>query len=287
MAARSDRQLSMPLASRPEDEPVPSAKGRARPTRAARQVVARKGERDRLLEQASALARELSLRLSERVHLTITDNTSTMVSFRRDPGSISFRVHQMFLEAPSEVVDALADYAARRRRTAGAVLDGFVKANEHRVRRSRVEKQTRSLDPYGRFHDLQEIFDDLNAAFFGGKIEAGIGWGREAPDRRRRSIKMGTYFHDAKIIRIHPALDHPEVPDFFVAFVVFHEMLHQAVPPRIIGGRRIAHTPEFRALEAAYPDYDRALAWESRNLSLLLGEGRQRRHHFDPDDPLA
>lgn len=290
MAARSDRQLSIPLPKGQEETPPRARKGpkaKIRPERAARQVVARKDERERLLEQASALAQELSLRLSERVHLTITDNTSTMVSFRRDAGSIAFRVHQMFLDAPGEVVDALADYAARRRRTAGAVLDAFVKTNEHRVRRSRAEKQARSLDPFGRIHDLQAIYDELNATYFGGRIEAGIGWGREAPDRRRRSIKMGTYFHDSKVIRIHPALDRPEVPEFFVAFVVFHEMLHQAVPPRIIGGRRIAHTPEFRALEAAYPDYDRALAWESRNLSLLLGEGRRRRPHFDPDDPLA
>lgn len=233
------------------------------------------------------MAEKLSQRLSERVRLTITDNTSTMISFRRSAGTISFRVHQMFLDAPVEVVDALADYAARRRRTAGSVLDAFVRSNEELVRQSRADRQNRALDPYGRVHDLKAMFDDLNEIYFAGRIEAGIGWGREAPDRRRRSIKMGTYFHDSKVIKIHPALDRLEVPDYFVAFVVFHEMLHQAVPPRIIGGRRIAHTPEFRELEAAYPDYDRALAWESRNLSLLLGDGPPRRASFDPDDPLA
>ena len=98
---------------------------------------------------------------------------------------------------------------------------------------------------------------------------------------------MGTYFHDARVIKIHPALDREEVPAFFVAFVIFHEMLHQAVPPRMIGGRRVAHSPEFRRLEQAYPDYDRSIAWERKNLHLLLGASVPRRMQFDPDDPLA
>lgn len=293
MATRSGRQLSLSLADREAGSPAPASTGSTRraPRRnSSRTATLRKeagGERARLIERASRLADRLSLLLSERVRLTVTDNTSTMVSFRRSAGLVSFRVHQMFLDAPSEVVQALADYASRGRRAAGSVIDDFVRANEDRIRRSRVERQMRSLDPLGRFHDLQAYFDDLNRTCFGGRIAARIGWGREAPARRRRSIKMGTYYHDAKIIRIHPALDRPEVPAWFVRFVIFHEMLHQAMPPRTIGGRRVAHTPEFRIAEQAYPDYDRAIAWEREHLSLLLGARSRRMPHFDPDDPLA
>ncbi len=246
--------------------------------------------RARMHETAAQLADQLSLLLAERVRLTVTDNTSTMVSFRRTRGHVAFRVHQMFLDAPPAVINALADYASRGKRSAGSLIDDFVRANEDRVRRSRVERQLRSLDPYGRVHDLQAIFDELNTRYFAGRIDAAIGWGREAPDRRRRSIKMGPYFHDARVVKIHPSLDREEVPEFFVAFVVFHEMLHQAEPPRIIGGRRVSHTPEFRRLERAYPDYDKAIAWERQHLALLLGDQpvpRRRPVHFDPDDPLA
>ena len=270
-------------ASRPSSTRV-SSRGEARTARA---TEARDLGRKSLVESAGRLADRLSLLLSERVRLTITDNTSTMVSFRRSSGHVAFRVHQMFLDAPPAVIDALADYASRGKRTAGSVIDAFVRENEDRVRRSRVERQLRSLDPYGRVHDLQELFDELNGRYFGGRIDARIGWGREAPDRRRRSIKMGTYFHDARVIRIHPALDREEVPAYFVAFVIFHEMLHQASPPRMIGGRRVSHTPEFRRLEQAYPDYDRGIAWERDHLPLLLGGVRRRPIVFDPDAPLA
>jgi hypothetical protein len=63
-------------------------------------------------------------------------------------------------------------------------------------------------------------------------------------------------------------------------------MLHQAVPPQLQGGRRISHSAEFRRREQAYPDYDRAIAWERENLALLLG-GARPPFRFDPDDPLA
>lgn len=276
-ANRTSRDVAPARGAPPWSSDGPSQRNTVRPLNRGRQV---------LFERAAELADKLSALLAERVRLTITDNTSTMVSFKRSGGVVSFRVHQMFVDAPPEVVLALADYASKGRRSSGSVIDAFVRANEARVRRSRIERQAKGLDPYGRFHDLQAMFDELNRRYFDGRIDARIGWGREAPGRRRRSIKMGTYFHDARVIRIHPALDRAEVPGYFVAFVIFHEMLHQAVPPKLIGGRRVAHSDEFRRHEAAYPDYARALAWEAEHLSLLLGD-KPRRIPFDPDDPLA
>jgi hypothetical protein len=126
------------------------------------------------------------------------------------------------------------------------------------------------LDARGRVHDLQAVFDRLNAEHFEGRIEARIGWGPVRGGRRRRTVKTGVYVQDARIIRIHPTLDRPAVPGFYVAAVVFHEMLHQAVPAREAGGRRVVHGPEFRKRERAYPDHERAKLWEERNLALLL-----------------
>jgi hypothetical protein len=233
---------------------------------------ARRAPRATNVSAAGQLADALSGLLAERVRLTVHDNRSTMVSFRRDPGEIHYRVHHMFLEAPHEVVTALAAFAgprrgaAARRREAGSRIDAFVKRNRARIAAPRADR----LLARGRFHDLQEIYDRLNAAHFDGKIEARIGWGPVRPGRRRRTVKTGVYVQDARIIRIHPTLDRTQVPEFYVAAVVFHEMLHQAVPAREVNGRRIVHGAEFRRRERAYPDHARARAWEDRHLSLLL-----------------
>jgi hypothetical protein len=244
-----------------------------RPAESNRQLTFFRASRETRVSAAHRLADDLSALLSERVRLTVHDNRSTMVSFRRGGGEIHYRVHHMFLGAPGDVVTALAGFAgpgrggaAARRRTAGGRIDAFVKQHRERIAAPRADR----LQPRGRVHDLQAIYDRVNAAHFGGEIEARIGWGAVRAGKRRRTVKTGVYVQDARIIRIHPTLDRPEVPEFYVAAVVFHEMLHQAVPAREVNGRRIVHGPDFRRRERAYPEHAMAKAWEERHLSLLL-----------------
>jgi hypothetical protein len=237
---------------------------------------ARRIPREARVTAAGRLADALAELLAEPVRLTVHDNRSTMVSFRRDTGEVHYRVHHMFLDAPGDVVRALAAFAgsarggAGRRREAGTHIDAFVRRNRARIAVPHADR----LVARGRVHDLQAIFDRLNAEHFGGRIEARIGWGAVRGGRRRRTVKTGVYVQDARLIRIHPTLDRPAVPEFYVAAVVFHEMLHQAVPAREIGRRRVVHGQEFRRRERGYPDHARAKAWEERNLALLLSPPR-------------
>jgi hypothetical protein len=225
---------------------------------------------------AERLADRLSVRLRERVRLVVHDNRSTMVSYRRVGGLLHLRVHHLFLGAPEPVADALADFAATPRpggrRGAGRRIDAWIRAHRQRIQPAR----TAALHPGGLVHDLQAMLDRLNADHFGGAVEARIGWGRSGRARGRRSIKMGVYLHEARAIRIHPALDRPEVPAFFVEAVVFHEMLHQVVPAEDRRGRRVIHGAEFRRRERAYPGHAEARAWEKANLHLLLAPVRRR-----------
>jgi predicted SprT family Zn-dependent metalloprotease len=216
---------------------------------------------------AARLADTLAELLSERVRLTVHDNRSTMVSFRRGDGGVHFRVHHMFLDAPEEVVRALVGFAGRGHRAPAARrIDAWVRSHRARIAPPRPAR----VNPRGRHHDLEAIFDRLNAEHFDGAVDARIGWGFTRRRRRRRTIKTGVYLHEARLIRIHPALDSKEVPEFYVAAVVFHEMLHCVVPALEAGVRRVVHGPEFRRLERAYPDFARARTWEEIHLHLLL-----------------
>lgn len=243
------------------------------PRSSSRQLSLLDAPREVRVAAAHRLADDLSSILAERVRLTVHDNRSTMVSFRRRRGEIHFRVHHMFLGAPEDVVGALASFAGpprggavARRRRAGLAIDAWVREHRERIAAPRVAH----LQPRGRAHDLQAIFDRINAEQFAGRVDARIGWGPVRTGRRRRTVKTGVYVQDARVIRIHPTLDRPEVPEFYVAAVVFHEMLHQIVPAEEVGGRRIVHGRAFREREHAYPDHARAKAWEDANLPLLL-----------------
>jgi hypothetical protein len=225
--------------------------------------------RELAVHKAESLARDLSRELGLPVRLSVTDNRSTMISFRRAPAALRLRLHHMFLDAPEPVVRAVADYAGRGQRRAGRVLDDFIRREQPRIRQER-DATDESFTPEGRYFHLEEIRDRLNERFFQGGVRATIGWGRAPGRRRRRSIRLGVYDHQTREIRIHPALDHPEVPRFFVEFIVFHEMLHQLFPSSNGPGRRVHHPRGFRDRERAYPLYEAAIAWERENLRALL-----------------
>jgi len=208
-----------------------------------------------------------------RLFLTLTDNRHTMIAVRREQGVYRVRVHHMFLLADSFVVRALARYIATNDRRASRVLGQFIEEHKEHIRGSTQRRRgRRALQPRGAVHDLQTIFDDLNARFFGGAIKAAITWGspRRGRPRRHRTLRMGSYSVEERLIRIHRALDRPFVPRYFVEWIVFHEMLHQVFEIPTVRGRRRFHTRGFREAEASFPDYARAAQWEREHLSDLL-----------------
>jgi hypothetical protein len=128
--------------------------------------------------------------------------------------------------------------------------------------------------PYGHYHDLEAIKQQLCAQYFPACREVAIRWGRWSGRARPRSIRLGVYLPKARLIRIHPALDQAFVPRFFVEFIVYHEILHHVIPPIRVNGRYQIHTPAFRQREQAFPTYTAALAWRKRHFQRLLASGR-------------
>lgn len=101
-------------------------------------------------------------------------------------------------------------------------------------------------------------------------------WGRRGSKRTRYSLRLGSYDADFGVARIHPVLDQAAVPDWFVRYVVFHELLHAALPPmQGKGSRWIHHSAAFRRRERAYADYARAIEWEDRHIDALIRSARR------------
>jgi hypothetical protein len=106
----------------------------------------------------------------------------------------------------------------------------------------------------GKHHSLREIFRDLNARYFGDRIEIQkIGWGP-----RRGWVRLGHYDPVHHTITISPVLDSARVPVSALAFVVYHEMLHAVFDDSSGTDRRRHHTPSFRRAERGYEGYSAA-----------------------------
>ncbi len=118
------------------------------------------------------------------------------------------------------------------------------------------------------------MFEAVNDRYFGGGINAVITWGkrptRKIKGQAQRTIKLGSYAAVDRLIRIHPALDQKWVPRYFVAYIVYHEMLHHVIPGSRGLGRVNLHPPEFKEREKQFRYFERALQWEKRHVGRLL-----------------
>jgi predicted metal-dependent hydrolase len=199
----------------------------------------------------------------EAVALTLTDNSTSMLSIRKKDDSVTVRMHRMFLTAGEEVIREIAGFI-KKRKGQTPLIRQFIRANRASLKKRERKGRPASLCEQGRIYHLREIFDSLNNEYFEGGISAAIGWGKRNLRRAVRKRTLGSYCGTANTIRINPVLDRRTTPHYFIRFVVYHEMLHSAVKEEKKNGRRAMHTPEFRRREKLYKDYDRAIAWEKR-----------------------
>jgi hypothetical protein len=224
---------------------------------------------DAPLWDAAGLEAAILREAGRPLRLTLTQNRSVLLSFRRKGGTIVLRLHRMFLHAPLAVIRAVARSLKRTSRSADGEVRRFMNENLHRVRR--VPRPLPPLVTAGRVHDLKGVFDRLNARFFESNLEVPLTWGRGSGRARRGGLTFGSYDPVLGLIRIHPVLDRREVPAYFLESVVYHEMLHHhlgGIPDR--AGRTVYHSRVFREAEARYPWHRQALAWEKENLPHLL-----------------
>jgi hypothetical protein len=214
--------------------------------------------------------RILRERIGPKVIVALTDNRSTMISFKERRGVLYVRLHAIFAEADTELLGAVSSFVrGRASKRQARMIDEWIESNRHLIKRPREDDPP--LLPMGECYDLQAIFDDLNTRYFDDKIGARITWTKALKNQKRTSIRMGSYCDEQKLIRIHPALDQEFVPEYFVAAVVFHEMLHEVHgAEKTDNGRRCVHTPAFYADERKFEHYAKAKRWELRHIHKLL-----------------
>ncbi len=190
-------------------------------------------------------------------------NRWTYFSCTRERGRRAVRVnlHVSFLDAPAHVVHAVATLIQRDDPEARHVIRLFAKDQSvfWDKRSDRPPRKVR-IRTRGEVYDLQAIFDQLNRRYFDNLCRAQITWGNGSKSARgQRHITFGTYDKTRRLIRVHPALDKRTVPEYFVRYIVFHEMLHAAVPVAASpSGRRLFHSRAFRQREREFEDLERA-----------------------------
>ena len=210
---------------------------------------------------AEAFAQFVAKAAQRPVRLTVTRNRVRFLSFRFEGEVCLLRVNRHVLDADEAVLLAVAEWIRHPRRGCPDEMRAFIASCETPP----GPRRTFRLVTRGMHHDLEALRQEVNDAYFGGKVDAAITWGARAHKRRVRVRRLGAYRYARNLIVIHRVLDRRETPSRFIAYVIYHEMLHALQD----GNHKRPHDRAFREALERHPDHEWAVKWERRNLRLL------------------
>ncbi len=111
------------------------------------------------------LQQQLEDSSGKKLKLKINDNRSTMLSVRWEPDYTKVSLHRIFLEAPQNVMQALACYISQEDKSIAPTVKAFIEDNlkkldySHQLDRSKLYSQ-------GNVYNLQKMYNDINSEYF-------------------------------------------------------------------------------------------------------------------------
>jgi len=203
-------------------------------------------------------------------------------TIRLRQGRVFARVSDILKGSPREVLFALAcilvaklyrqkSSKAHERVYREHTLEPSIRDASQAARRRRGYKVTTSSR--GKVYDLAALFSDLNARYFGGKLERPVlSWSQHQTRR-----VLGHHDNVHRTIVISSTLDNKAIPPFVVEYVLYHEMLHVKYPAQVVSGRTVYHGRTFREEERLFERFDEALKWLEKIAVPARGKTRSRR----------
>ncbi len=119
-------------------------------------------------------------------------------------------------------------------------------------------------------HNLERLASEVRNEYFPDAEGIPVVWGKNTGRKRRRSIRLGSYHRGTTLIRVHPLLNSPAVPVYFIQSIIYHEFLHHVLGP--------AHDRRFHRQERRFRFHHESKEWLAHNLPMLLGYRAKPRH---------
>ena len=195
--------------------------------------------------------------------------TSLNTTIRLREGRILVSLSDLLEGAPESVVRAIAHILlaklykkaidpSRNLRYKRFASSAAVVRQTELIRHARGSK--RLSGPEGHYYNLEEVFDTLNARYFGGLLgRPELTWSEHHAKRL-----LGHYDAAHNTIVVSRIFDRPSSPRYAIEYLLYHEMLHLKHPVKMRGLRRCVHSQEFKAEEARFSRLAEALAFLKR-----------------------
>jgi SprT-like family len=206
-----------------------------------------------------------------RIHVEFYPFVGINHTIRLRNEELRVRLSDLLTEAPEPVIKVLSIILLAklyRRRTHPGMASSYhayinsleMKRKAFQVRRHRGRKL--QLDPKGRCYDLRILFEKLNGECFNSSMgKVVVGWSR----RKSRRI-LGHFDPSHNSITISRIFDGPEVPEYVISYILFHEMLHARLMTPSNFDLRNLHSAQFKNEEKRFKWYQESNDWLKSNI---------------------
>jgi hypothetical protein len=182
--------------------------------------------------------------------------------FEHAPQEIKEALVEWVMLFPKKRLRKTPDFLKRKKSLERPVLEYIATSGNVRRRSRKITPE--NCNPRGLVYDLQEVFGSLNAAYFKGALSSYLRWNKNR-GRSYQSTFSDIHGKKQNLISIAQMYNRPDVPRFAVESIMFHEMLHIAIPPYKRNYRNIIHGREFKRVERLFPHYHQWRTWEKEH----------------------
>ena len=181
-------------------------------------------------------------------------NSNYIYRFQNGKNKVVLRCNEAMIDAGHSVWLEIFQRVLKGRKS-HKQLDAYLQSG-------RYQQISREMDAFaqgdaqtrGQYFDLQEVFRRVNDQFFDGKMPCPqLHWNQTLTNG-----KLGHYHVLRDELMISVTLDHAEVPEYVMDYVMYHELLHKKHGVRRKNGRMVGHFKAFRDEEKRFPKYREA-----------------------------
>lgn len=213
----------------------------------------------RLFGGSKTLSDKISTALGKPVRLEFSHVGSQRIfSSPLDDGSLHVVLDPLFEHIDGDDLEGLLRYLKIGDESSKSEVIDYLR---------RVSDGVSSASPEYR---LQLRLDELMKVHFSRLPHLKLVLGRIGKKGKQKSIRLASYWPSKGEVRVHPYMLDDTVPDYYITFLLFHELCHAEL---ILSGKAKTgehHGPDFYALEDQCPDVERCREWEKQHLADFL-----------------
>lgn len=224
-----------------------------------------------LQKLSSDLFRELTGKKKFKIQATFYNSSALTHNISKQNGTIHIKIAEGLKQAPEFIFRILLTililklYRHKVDRKLYRAYREYLEFHPELTKSRKPRQPSSKYQATGNFFDLEALFEQLNETYFANQLKKPIlGWSLRKSYRR-----LGFYSKEKNLLVISRILDSKKVPPEVVKFLLYHEMLHMAIPVQKVNGRRQIHPSVFKQREKQFPNYQSIQKWLKKNLVKL------------------